>query len=202
MHSAPHRNNSDFQLRHFIAGRCHTPDAAWAILYEQKLDIEQKLASTRARKLRREAKRLDIQHCLEYAGASQADKLRARADLMEWEAAEGLIELAIAGAEREIATIEGLMAELEPHRKFKHLPLLEATEAAQHDEWLGEFKERIENYLLSQGTIPEDQIAAMRAHPAFEKEIRPYMIEKAASLVLAENKFERLAAPEGDHGDA
>jgi len=65
MHSSPHRNNSDFQLRYFMANNCHTPDIAWCLMYEQKLDIQLKLDSTKAKLLRRKAKLIEIERELE-----------------------------------------------------------------------------------------------------------------------------------------
>ena len=181
MSSQPHRNNSDFQLRHFIAGGCHTADGAWNMLYEQMLDIKIKLEHTKAQALRRKAKKLDLERAKEET-RTVSDALRIEADLIEWQSGEGLAELAIAGAERELATIKSLMDELEPSRKYAHLPLLEATEAAQREEWLHEFKNRIENYLISQGTVPEDQLRAMRNHPDFGTHLVPHMKQIAAKI--------------------
>jgi hypothetical protein len=193
MHSAPHRNNSDFQLRYFMANNCHTADTAWCLMYEQRLDIMIKLESTRARMLRREAKKAEIEDILNDASASRFAKLNAQADLMEWQSGEGLLELAIAGAEQEIATIEQIMAELEPQRKYGHLPLLEASQAAQREEWCLEFKRRCENYLLSIGTIPEDQLNAMRNHPDFEQEIIPHVRQISQRIQDAQDKLAILS---------
>jgi hypothetical protein len=33
MNAKPHRTNSDFQLRYFLARSCHTPDGARALMY-------------------------------------------------------------------------------------------------------------------------------------------------------------------------
>jgi hypothetical protein len=190
MHSSPHRNNSDFQLRHFIANQCHTADVAWCVMYEQKIDIQIKLDATKARLLRRKAKKLEIDQNLNSDDPIQ--KLIAEADLLEWQSGEGLLEMAILGAEQEICTITSIMEELEPQRKYAHLPILEAAQAAQREEWKLEFKHRIENYLLSRGTIPEDQLQAMRSHPDFEAELVPHvqnMIEKISS---SENKMSLL----------
>ena len=175
MHSAPHRNNSDFQLRYFIANSCHTPDAAWCLLYEQRLDISMKLQSTKAKLIRREAKRIELDQQRERTDLSPTGRMRLEADLLEFEAGEGLLELAIRGAETELATIDGLMAELEPKRKYAHLPVIEAGQAAQREEWLGEFKRRAENFLISTGTIPEDQLNSMRSHPDFVEQIVPHV---------------------------
>ncbi len=173
MHSSPHRNNSDFQLRYFMANNCHTADVAWCLMYEQKLDIQIKLDITKARVLRRKARQIEIDEGLK--SEDPVKQLNAQADLIEWQSGEGLLELAILGAEQEIATIESIMAELEPQRKYAHLSILEAAQAAQREEWLLEFKHRTENYLLSKGTIPEDQLQAMRSHPDFESNIVPFI---------------------------
>lgn len=190
MHSAPHRNNSDFQLRYFIANNCHTADAAWCILYEQKLDIFIKLEATKARLVRRKAKKLEIEEKLQ--STNQVEQLMAQADLIEWQSGEGLLEMAVKGAEQELATIESLMAELEPQRKYGHLPVLEASQAAQREEWLLEFKRRTENYLLSIGTIPEDQLNAMRNHPDFEAEIVPHVKQVSYQISKSEDKMALL----------
>ena len=184
MHSAPHRNNSDFQLRHFIAGGCHTPDAAWSVLYEQRLDIINKREITKARMLRRTAQWMDLEQ-QRTAIRSEQDRLRYQANLIEYTAGDGMFEMALAGVDKEISTIEGLMAELEPQRKFGHLPVLEATEAAQQDEWREEFKHRTENYLLSTGIIPHDQLEAMRKHPDFCGVILPHIKQIMVMLETA-----------------
>jgi hypothetical protein len=190
MHSAPHRNNSDFQLRYFIANNCHTADIAWCVLYEQKLDIFTKLEATRAKLVRRKAKKLEIDEKLK--SASEIDRLNAQADLIDWECGEGMLEMAIKGAEQELATIESIMAELEPQRKYGHLPVLEASQAAQREEWLLEFKRRTENYLLSIGTIPEDQLNAMRNHPDFEAEIVPHVKQVSYQINKSDDKMALL----------
>ena len=190
MHSAPHRNNSDFQLRYFIANNCHTADVAWCVLYEQKLDIFTKLEATKARLLRRKAKKLAIYE--KRQSLNEVERLMAEADLIEWQSGEGLLEMAIKGAEQELATIESLMAELEPQRKYGHLPVLEASQAAQREEWLLEFKRRTENYLLSIGTIPEDQLNAMRNHPDFEAEIVPHVKQVSYQINKSDDKLALL----------
>ena len=190
MHSSPHRNNSDFQLRYFMANNCHTADVAWCLMYEQKLDIQIKLANTKAGVLKRKAKRVEIDE-----GINSTDlvkQLNAQADLIEWESGEGLLEMAILGAEQEIATIESIMVELEPQRKYANLPILEAAQAAQREEWLLEFQRRSENFLLSNGTIPEDHLNAMRNHPDFEVKLVPFITEIAQKIATNKDKMALL----------
>ena len=129
MHSAPHRNNSDFQLRHFIAGSCYTADGAWALLYNQLLDIQIKHEHTRANVVRRKIKALEFEKRMAEA-IDEIGRLTVEADLIEFRSGDGLLELALAGSEKELETIRSLMDELEPQRKYANLPLLEATEAA------------------------------------------------------------------------
>lgn len=204
MHSAPHRNNSDFQLKYFIAGSCHTADGAWNLLYEQKMDAELRLNTVKAGLLRREARRLDlIQE--EKAIQTEQDRLRYEANKLEFDIQEDLIRLSKEGVERELATILRLMDELEPHRKYKNLPLLEATDAAQQDEWREEFKHRIENYMVSQGTVPHDQLEAMRKHPDFSSDILPHLKKTMIALesaTVGSNAVALLAKTElQDSGD-
>jgi hypothetical protein len=187
MHSSPHRNNSDFQLRYFMANNCHTADVAWCLMYEQRLDIKLKLEATRAKIFRKQAKKVEIDQLLQ--SEDEVERLKAQAELIEWQSGEGLLEMAIKGAEQELATIDLIMAELEPQRKYGDLPVLEASQAAQREEWCLEFKRRTENYLLSIGTIPEDQLNAMRNHPDFEAEIVPHVQQVMHQISAAKDKM-------------
>lgn len=192
MSSQPHRNNSDFQLRYFIAGGCHTPDGAWNVMYEQKLDIQFKIEHTKAQIIRRKIRKIELEQNYNNPNISELDKLRLEAELIEFDAGEGMLELALAGAEKELNTIKTIMDELEPYRKYSHLPTLEATEAAQQDEWREEFKHRIENYLITQGTIPEDQLRAMRNHPDFETNLVPHIRQVTQALEKQNDKLNML----------
>lgn len=156
-------------------------------MYEQRLDITFKLEATRAKLLRRSARKIEIDMALQ--SKDEAIQLNAQADLIEWKSGEGLLEMAIKGAEQELATIDSIMSELEPQRKYGHLPVLEASQAAQREEWCLEFKRRTENYLLSVGTIPEDQLNAMRNHPDFETEIVPHVQQVMHQISAAKDKM-------------
>ena len=173
MISKPHRNNSDFQLRHFLAGSCHTADGAWMLLYGQKIDVEVKIKHGVAQNLRRIAAIMDAQATIDSVDSSPSEKMIAEAAIIEQTSGDDAWELNQTAAKNELATINALMMELEPLRKFAHLPVLEANEAAQQGEWLGELKERAENFLITQGTIPHDQLHTMRCHPDFKSDIVP-----------------------------
>jgi len=175
MVSKPHRQNSDFQLRYFIAGDCKTPDGAWSILYNQKIDLENKIKHCEVQKLRRDIRILEIELVLNDKLCNKIDKLKSEADMMELNASIHLWELNYEAAKQELNTVNQIMDELEPMRKYSHLPLLEATEACQQEEWKLELMTRAENFLLSQGSIPADELRFMRNHPDFIKEIAPYI---------------------------
>lgn len=161
-------------------------------MYGQKIDREAVVKSCEAQKLRREAKIMEAQEVIDNPSASKSDKLKAQADIIEADAHYYTWATNLEAAKMELATINSLMEELEPHRKYKHLPLLEANEAAQRDEWLGEFKNRVENFLFSTGTIPEDHLRAMRNHPDFQTELLPHIQGVMTKLAGAKNAIECL----------
>lgn len=162
------------------------------LMYGQKIDREAVVKSCEAQKLRRDAKIMEAQEVLDNPNASKPDKLKAQADIIEAEAHYYTWATNLEAAKMELATIEQLMAEVEPHRKYKHLPLLEANEAAQREEWLGEFKNRVENFLFSTGTIPEDHLRAMRNHPDFQSELLPHITGVMKKLSSAQSPVEML----------
>ena len=175
MNSNPHRTNSDFQLRYFLAGSCKTPDGAWCLLYAQKVKQEHVVRALESQKLRQQVKEMEVALILKNDNASEIDKLTAKADLLEMHAALPTWEMNAEAAVNELNTINRLMAELEPLRKYSHLPVLEANEATQREEWLGELIERAENFIITQGSIPHDHLATMRSHPDFNSKIVPFI---------------------------
>lgn len=130
-----HWRNSQFQTIHFIIGACHTADEAWRKAKEQLEEREMALVA-------------------QPDGAAIPDDARGRNTMA-----------CLDECKREIDFLKDVIARLEPHRKYRDLPDHEAHQACQREEWALEFKFRAENYLLSAGTIPADQLAAMRVHP-------------------------------------
>lgn len=180
MHSASHRLNHDFQLRHFLAGSCHTPDAAWTLLYSQKIDMESKLKTAKAQAIDRKIKTLEAENLLTSADPImrlQGEKIQA-----ELEASQCIFDMNVEGAEKELETIVTLMEELEPLCKYAHLPILERNEACWREEWCLELIRRAENNLLAYGTIPPDQLETMRQHPDFKERIVPKILELTAKI--------------------
>jgi len=144
-------------------------------MYSQKIDIEGKIRHAEVQKLRREAKIAAAEEILEDLSSTKSQRIEAQADIIEANADVEIWELNLKAAHGELATINQIMDELEPMRKYSHLPLLEATEACQQEEWLGELMTRAENFLVTQGSIPQDHLNTMRCHPDFNKVIAPHI---------------------------
>ena len=180
MHSASHRLNHDFQLKYFLAGSCHTPDAAWTLLYSQKIDMESKLKTAKAQAIDRRIKALEAENLL--ASSDPIMRLQGEKIQAELEASQYIFDMNVEGAEKELETIVALMEELEPLCQYAHLPILERNEACWREEWALELIRRAENNLLAYGTIPPDQLETMRQHPDFKELIVPKILELTAKV--------------------
>jgi hypothetical protein len=192
MNSKPHRNNSDFQLRYFLAGSCYTTDGAWALLYGQKIDMEVKIEHSKAQKMKRDAKIMENEAILADPDKRPWEKMVAEANIIESKSAEDTWRNNHEAAIMELKCINDLMAELEPQRKYAHLPMLEANEAMQQEEWLGELMGRVENFILSQGSIPHDHLSTMRCHPDFETKIVPHIKQVFQKISNTSDRLELL----------
>ncbi len=195
MVAKPHRQNSEFQLRHFLAGSCSTADGAYILMYGQRIDMESKLAHAESQLKRRQAKLkacqaketkarrslADIENRVVInEGDNDAERLQAEADILDAEAERLEIEADIPtwtenweAAKLELSDINKLMDEIRPHCLYADLSIHEQSAKAQQAEWLGELKQRAENFILSQGFIPHDHLQTMRMHPQFKQEIVP-----------------------------
>ena len=180
MHSSSHRLNHDFQLRYFLAGSCHTPDAAWTLLYSQKIDMESKLKTAKAQAIDRKIKALEAENLL--ASSDPIMRLQGEKIQAELEASQYIFDMNVEGAEKELETIVALMEELEPLCQYAHLPILERNEACWREEWALELIRRAENNLLAYVTIPPDQLETMRQHPDFKELIVPKILELTAKV--------------------
>lgn len=167
------RQNHDFQLAYFLAGSCHTPDAAYALMCDLREDRDNAIKSYAASKLREDAKIIRANRLI--ASTDEADRLDGQADIVEINAMADTVARNLAAAIAERDTIDKCMAVLEPLRIYAHLPLPEAHEAAQHEEWKLELIRRAEDFLITTGTIPTDHFSTMRMHPAFKTDILPAM---------------------------
>jgi hypothetical protein len=180
------RSNHDFQIAYFLAGSCHTPDAAYALMCDLREDRDNAIKMYDASKLREQAKTIRAHRLM--ASEDEAVRLEGQADLVEIEAMQATVERNLAAAKAERATIDKCMAVLEPLRIYAHLSLPEAHQAAQSEEWKLELIERAENFMLTTGSIPTDHFSTMRMHPEFKTGILPAM--NAIQLLMKEGKID------------
>lgn len=173
MQAKNNRQNHDFQILYFLVGSCHTPDGAYSVLLDQREDRRNALNMAHASSFKEEARKLAAKRRLWHW--DKVKRLEAKGELAEIEAMLETNKACVLAAQDELAFIELLMAKLEPHRKFGHLPLREANEATQHDEWKFELMKRAENYLLSGNGIPADHYGTMRMHPEWSTAVEPHI---------------------------
>lgn len=186
-----HRQNHNFQIAYFIAGSCHTPDGAYAILQDLRDDRVAALANYEVSILRQEAKKITLREIIIDPEATVAQKTNAQADLQEIENNETTGEVLHDAAVDELAFIDKCIAAIQPLRKYAHLPDPEAHEAAQKEEWKLELIHRAENSMITTGTISPADFATMRMHPEFTTEIFPRIKEIREAL-----KDDALAGPD------
>lgn len=173
MHYKTNRLNHDFQIAYFLAGACHTPDAAYGLLSDLKEDRENAIKLYESSTKKRQAQLLKIQRVLDNIDADEYDKLMAEAELDEINALKDTEIRNYEAAKNELAFINKCIEKVNPLRKFAHLPDAEAHEAAQREEWKLHLIHEAENHLLTSGVIPPDHFSTMRMHPDFATEIMP-----------------------------
>lgn len=178
------RHNNNFQIAYFIAGSCFTPDAAYFALLNQRDERQRALDAESVSRLRREARQLQI---TALAASDQAvDQITAQADQLELDLERATAEPLIRACEEELAFINLCIDRIQPLRKYSDLPDAEAAEACQREEIAREFQYRIENYLMSSGAIPHNELATMRQHPDFEQILLPH-IQRVQTALTYEN---------------
>jgi hypothetical protein len=172
-----HWQNSHFQIRHFLAGRAHTPDGAYRVLRELAEDRATALEAAQVSLLRTQARLQELTSVWRAMLGWFVPGLRMRtmASLLELRNDSFRARALVSVAEKELRHIKELIHEIEPQRRFRHMLDHEADQAAQEEEWRLELLSRVENFMVSTGTIPPDQLETMRLHPAWKTEILPHM---------------------------
>lgn len=137
--------------------------------------MESKLKMSKGQEIDRKIKALEASRLSQ--SIYERDRLESQKILADLDSSQYIFEMNIAGAEKELETINDLMSELEPLCQYSHLSILERNEACWREEWCLELIRRAENNLLAYGTIPPDQIETMRQHPDFQERIVPRILE-------------------------
>lgn len=150
--------NSNFQIRHFIVGKCFTADEAYRVLCELREDRKLAIDEFEAYKLETVEKLNDYSSTLSNSSKVIAESKRLSSQLKH---AEECYLQAI----KEIQYIEKLIDEIEPHRQFSHLPDAEAFQECQRLEWKLKLENKMQIALKTQGTISPDLLETIQAHP-------------------------------------
>lgn len=180
-----HKNNTNFQIAHFLAGSCHTSDNAYFMLVELKENRLSALTNYEVQTKRLQAKLLRAKTYLLHPQADEAGKLEAEADIYEIEKGNEEGKVNLEAAKQELEYIEKCIETIRPLCVYVgKMPDIEAHEATQETEWKLELIRRAENHLLTSGTIPADEFQTMRMHPGFKAEILPRIKEVQNMLVL------------------
>jgi len=178
-----HRRNHDFQIAYFLAGSCHTPDGAYAMLQGLKEERVAALNEYDVSLLRIKRKKIKAKNLML---GTEIDKLKAQEIELSLEQNIKTSKVLFEAAKDELKFIEKCIKIVNPLRKYKHLPDSEAYEQGQKEEWKYELIRRAENSILTTGMIPTDHYATMRLHPSFKTEIMP-RIDEVVELVKKGN---------------
>ena len=175
-----HKQNTNLQIKHFIAGSYHTPDGAYIALKELAEERVAALNAAKVSAIRTEGK-------LAQAAAMKQSKFiweqkEGEAIELEYALARETTAVLLQAAEAELQYINKCIDELLPMRKYAHLPDAEVAELVQTEEWRLELINRACNSLLTIGTIPTDQFATMRLHPDFNDWILPTIMKMRAAI--------------------
>jgi len=190
MNSKNHKQNTNFQIAHFLVGSCHTADGAYSLLCDLRESRQAAIDNYNVSLLRNKAKRIRAEKLISNFN-DEAERLEGEADLLELENNERSGKILYGAALDEIAFIDKCIAAIQPLRRFKDLPDLEAHETAQFDEWKLELMRRAENFLITAGNIPTDEFNTMRMHPAFQSDIMPH-IKGIQNLMMINGGIEIL----------
>lgn len=172
-----HWRNSDFQKLYFIVGKCHTADEAYRQLMQLKEDREVPIAQYSAQQLRNKAKLLRV--C-----ETEYDRVMLEADRIEIESTSKQEKACYEEALRELSVINKMIEDIQPHRKYSHLPDVEAYQACQCEEWELELKYRAENAIITTGSIPTELLATIRLHPSASNLLNKLGLELAPKQML------------------
>ena len=184
------RHNNNFQIAYFIAGSCFTPDAAYFALLNQRDERQRALDAEQVAQLRRKARQLQIDSLK--LSSNPVDQLTAQADQLELDNEIATADQLIQACREELSFTDLCIERIQPLRKYSHLPDAEAAEVCQREEIGMEFQFRIENYLMSSGAIPHNELATMRQHPDFEQILMPHIQRVQTALTFQDGSINLL----------
>lgn len=168
-----HWRNSQFQTIYFIIGKCHTADEAYRVVLQQ---LEEREHAVELGKISEEEFKLKRMKAEEQINSTnKIIRYEAELELKKMEIDYKYFKLNFEEAERELEFLKDCKNKLEPFRIFREYPIHIANQLIQQEEWKHELILRAKEFILTRGTLPEDQLRTLMLHPEFKTEILPVM---------------------------
>lgn len=167
--------NSNYYILTNLIGCVNTPDEAYRVLHYEIEHRQHIYRNAVAGEKISQSKALVLDAGLNNTVKDSAEHLRLLGEQEQFFNDLQRSAQAQARARVELDFLVDVLRRLDPHRKYASLPLLEAFEACQAEEWALELVKRAKVFMLTAGTIPHDHFSAMMQHPWFEDFIAPQL---------------------------
>lgn len=168
-----HWRNSQFQTIYFIIGKCHTADEAYRVILQQLEERQQAVDMAKLTDEEFKLRRMKAEEQIK--STNKITKYEGELEMKKIDVDYKYFKLNFEEAERELAFLEDCKNKLEPFRKYRDIPIHIANQLIQQEEWKHELILRAKEFILTRGTIPEDQLRTLMLHPEFKTGILPVM---------------------------
>lgn len=168
-----HWRNSQFQTIYFIIGKCHTADEAYRVIMQQLEEREQAVELGKISEDEFKLRRMKTENNIK--SSNPITKYEGEIEMKKIDVDYKYYKLNFEEAEREVLFLRECRDKLEPFRVYRDYPEHIANQLIQQEEWKHELILRAKEFILTRGTIPEDQLRTLTLHPEFKTVILPIL---------------------------
>lgn len=168
-----HWRNSQFQTIYFIIGKCHTADEAYRVIMQQLEEREQAVEQGKISEDEFKLRRMKTENNIK--SSNSITKYEGEIEMKKIDVDYKYYKLNFEEAEREVLFLRECRDKLEPFRVYRDYPEHIANQLIQQEEWKHELILRAKEFILTRGTIPEDQLRTLTLHPEFKTAILPIL---------------------------
>ena len=168
-----HWRNSQFQTIYFIIGKCHTADEAYRVIMQQLEEREQAVEQGKISEDEFKLRRMKTENNIK--SSNPITKYEGEIEMKKIDVDYKYYKLNFEEAEREVLFLRECRDKLEPFRVYRDYPEHIANQLIQQEEWKHELILRAKEFILTRGTIPEDQLRTLTLHPEFKTAILPIL---------------------------
>lgn len=168
-----HWRNSQFQTIYFIIGKCHTADEAYRVIMQQLEEREQAVELGKISEDEFKLRRMKTENNIK--SSNPITKYEGEIEMKKIDVDYKYYKLNFEEAEREVLFLRECRDKLEPFRVYRDYPEHIANQLIQQEEWKHELILRAKEFILTRGTIPEDQLRTLTLHPEFKTAILPIL---------------------------